>query len=230
MTAVDDEDLADLLPDDLLPVEHKGAAVPLRRTKKQIAAAEAKAERDRLGAEAAEKETRVKAAAARLAQVVNLTIAGYSYEEIGISIGASPDEVERLLTQDAQRFVRSQSSLRVWVRNFVSGKYLGLLDSVYDQAIDKNNSDQLEFHLAATRVLKEMARLHGAEMPTQAELKVEATPEAVDKMVARLAAGAGLGYDTDIFDVVPGSVIHEAAQAAPAALAKASKAVDQDDS
>jgi len=225
MTTMDDLD--DLLPDDLLP-SPKGAAKPLARTQKQIAAAAAKAERDRLDAERTEAETRAEAAAKRLAQVVNLTIAGYSYDEIGAAIGATGTEVERMLNNDVERFVRNQSSLRVWVRKFVSGKYLGLLDSVYDEATDKNNKDQLEYHVAAVRVLERMAKLHGADMPTQSEVKVEAKPEAVEELVKQLAAGRGLGYDAGVFDVVPGEVIHKAAQEAPAALERAERDMDND--
>lgn len=221
-----DDDLDDLLPDDLLPGKPKPPA--LKRTKKQIAAAAAKIERDRLGAEAAERETAAKAAAARLAQVVNLTIAGFSYEEIGAQIGATPAEIEQMLERDAARFVRSQSSLRTWVRKFVSGKYLGMLDSVYEEAVDKQNKDQLEYQLAAVRVLERMTKLYGADMPTQAEIKVEAKPEAVERLVQQLAAGEGLGYDTSIFDTVPGEVVHEAAAEAPAALEAASREVDRD--
>lgn len=226
-----EDDLDDLLPDDLLPGgQNKKSAQPMKKTKKQIAAAAARAEADRLGAEAAAAETRAKAAASRLAQVVNLVIAGHSFDEIGASIGASADEVEKMLNTDVDRFVRSQSSLRVWVRKFISDKYLGLLDSVYDQAKDDTNKDQLEYQVAAVRVLERLGKLHGAEMPTQAELKVEARPEAVEKLVAQLASGAGLGYDVSVFDTIPGEVVHDAAQASPAALSAAERDVESDPS
>jgi hypothetical protein len=148
--------------------------------------------------------------AARLAQMVNLHIGGFSLDQIGQAIGCSAAEVDRMLSQDVGRYVRSQPALRVYVRNFISEKYLGLLDSVYAQATDETNNRQLDYQDRALRVLKEMARLHGAEMPVQSEIKVDAAPEAVEKMVEALAGRAGLAYDASIFDVIDAEVIEDA--------------------
>jgi hypothetical protein len=68
----------------------------------------------------------------------------------------------------------------------------------------------LDYQDRALRVLKEMARLHGAEMPVQSEIKVDAAPEAVEKMVEALAGRAGLAYDASIFDVIDAEVIEDA--------------------
>lgn len=86
----------------------------------------------------------------------------------------------------------------------------------------------MDNHLAAVRVLKEMGRLHGAEAPTQSEVKIEAAPEAVEKVVAALAAGSGLGYDMNIFDTVPGTVVHEAVEQSAAALEVSRNSVEED--
>lgn len=197
----------DGLPDDLdemlddLPIESempKKNARPLVRTQAQAEKASL------VAAQAAEAQQ-----AARLAQIVNLHIGGFSLAQIGAQIGASADEVDRMLSNEAARYVRNQPALRTYVRNFISAKYNGLLEAVYPQATDVNNKSQLEYVDRAQRVLAQMGRLHGAEAPTQSEVKVEATPEAVEKIVNRLAAGQGLGYDTDIFDIDE-SDIHEA--------------------
>jgi hypothetical protein len=202
-------DLDDLLPDDLLAP--KKAAVPLKRTPKQLAAAAraaaVKAEADALAAQAA-----------RLAQIVNLHIAGYSLEAIGAAIGATGEEVDRMLANEAARYVRNQPQLRTYVRNFISGKYTSLLEAVWDGAVDKKRSDQLEHVDRAQRILAQMGRLHGAEAPTQSEVKVEAAPEAVERLVSALAASSGMGYDTSIFDTVPGEVVHDAVVQTHAAL------------
>lgn len=227
--AVEDDDLLDddLLPDDLLTPK-KGAA-PLKRTPKQKAAlarrAEAKAEEDALAVQ----RTKAQERAARLAQIVNLHIAGFSLADIGASIGATESEVERMLTEDTQRYVRTQPALRTYVRNFISGKYNDLLEAVWDEATDKTHKEKLEHQDRALRILDRMARLHGAEAPTQTEVKVETAPEAVDKLVQKIAAAQGLGYDTSIFDVVPGQVVYEAVEASHAALEESSSAVEDSD-
>ena len=225
------EDDEDLLPDDLLPVPNKGNALPVRRSKKQQEAAarraEAKAEADELRAA----QDAARAHAARLAQIVNLHIAGFSLAEIGASIGATEAEVDRMLSADMQRYVRSQPALRTYVRNYVSGKYTALLEAVWDEATDKTHAEKLENSAQALRILKEMSRLHGAEAPVQSEVKVESAPEAVEQLVSRLAAAQGLGYDMDVFNsvatTVPGTVVHQAVEQSDRALQAASEAVEE---
>lgn len=215
------EELDDLLPDDL---RDKPGAKPLVRTKKQARAAEKRAEAQRL-----------KAGAVRLAQIVNLHIAGHSLADIGAAVGASAEEIDRLLQNDVQRYVRSQPALRVYVRNYISEKYTGMLDATYPIATDPGHEKFLEAQDRAIKILDKIAKLHGAEAPTQTEVKVEAAPEAVDNMVKILAAQAGQGYDVSVFDTVPGSVVHAAHEDDVRALAASSDAVsgnrvaDEDD-
>lgn len=200
---------------------NKGKAVPVVLTPQQKAAAtrkKAKAEKDRLE----------KAAAVQLAQIVNLHLAGYSLADIGASIGATADEVDRRLSQDAARYVRSQPALRVYVRNYISERYTQLLDAIWKDATDmtpqKLSVNGFDKKLAsqdrAIKILDRMAKLHGAEAPVQSEVKIEAAPEAVEKLVAALAAGRGLGYDTSIFDgeIVDAEVVHEAVEQSHAEL------------
>lgn len=199
----------DLLPDDLHP--KKNARPLVRSTKQARRAAEAaarKAEEEAL----ANQQSAADAAAARLAQIVNLHIAGYSLAQIGAQIGASADEVDRMLASDAARYVRSQPALRVYVRNWVSERYTKMLDAVWDDATDKNSPARLESQDRALRILDKMTRLHGAEAPTQTEVKVEHAPEAVERLVSALAAQSGMGYDTSVFDVVDAEVVHEAVE------------------
>ena len=211
------------------PVKPKPAQVvkpkpaPLVRTQEQD---------EQIGAAAvkADAQTQAQAAAARLAQIVNLHISGMSLAAIGAAIGASADEVDRMLAQDTQRYVRSQPALRVYVRNYVSEKYSKLLDAVWDEATDKNHRAKLENQDRALRILDKMARLHGAEAPTQAEVKVEAAPEAVEKLVQVLSQAQGFGYDVDIFDgdVVDAELVHDAVGQSAGALESASRAVEQE--
>lgn len=178
----------------------KGAAIPVKRTKKQQAAAEKrkaeKAEADALESAA----TKRKQEAARLAQMVNLTISGYSLAEIGEQIGASADEVDEMLTRDAARYVRNQPALRVYIRNWISGKYAAMIEADYNEATDRAHPKKLENQDRVDRFLRAMARLHGAEAPTQSEVKVEAAPENVEKMVQLLSAARGVVYDDTVFD------------------------------
>lgn len=178
----------------------KGAAIPVKRTKKQQAAAEKrkaeKAEADALESAA----TKRKQEAARLAQMVNLTIAGYSLAEIGEQIGASADEVDEMLTRDAARYVRNQPALRVYIRNWISGKYATMIEANWDEASNPASPVKLENQDRVDRFLRAMARLHGAEAPTQSEVKVEAAPENVEKMVQLLSAAQGVAYDDTVFD------------------------------
>lgn len=205
------DDLDDLLPDDLLPTP-KGAAAPLVRTKKQQAAIDKRAALAKAEADLAVQQGAAKAHAARLAQIVNLHIGGYSLAEIGASIGASADEVDRMLTNDTARYVRNQPALRTYVRNWISSKYLAMIDADWDTAIDKMSPEKLENQDRVMRMLDRMSKLHGADAPVQSEVKVDAAPEAVERLVSALAAGQGLGYDMNVFDVVPGTVVHDAAQ------------------
>jgi len=226
-------DLDDLLDEMTGPA--KGSAIPVRRSPAQVKAAErraeAKAEEDALRAA----QDANKARAAQLAQIVNLHIAGYSLAEIGASIGASESEVDRMLSNDMARYVRSQPALRTYVRNYVSGKYTELLEAVWDEATDQTHPEKLENSAQALRILKEMSHLHGAAAPVQSEVKVESAPEAVERMVSALSAAKGIGYDTDVFDVeviedtgVESTDVHAAPAQALAALEQASKAVEED--
>lgn len=229
---VDPDELSDLLPDDLQPgvIPAKAGAVPVRRTPKQIAAAE-KAARDRKAAlEIANAAEAANLKAQRLAQIVNLHIGGYSLSAIGAAIGASEAEVDRMLSEETARYVRTQPALRTYVRNYISSKYAGLLEATYTQATDKNHSQQLEYVDRVQRVLAQMGRLHGAEAPTQTEIKVEAAPEAVDRLVQALASGQGLGYDADIFDAeVLEDTVQEVVEETSAALVVSGNAVEESD-
>lgn len=165
----------------------------------------------------------------RLAQVANLMIAGHTFESIGAAIGATPAEVERMMQQDMARYVRTQPALRVFVRNFLGEKYTKLLEAVWEEATDRAHPQKLDNQVAAVRILERMGKLHGADMPTQSEIKVESAPEAVEKLVQALSASQGLGYDVNIFDVVDGEVVHDAVEETEAALEAASEAVEDED-
>lgn len=225
-STVSDADYADLLPDHLNGA--KGAARPLVRSKKQAARAAARREAAAQAQALEDAQTAAQEAAARVAQVANLVIAGYSLKSIGAAVGMSEAEVDRLLSEDSARYIRSQPALRVFVRNWISEKYAGLLEAVWDEATDKTHSEKLEHQDRALRILDRMARLHGAEAPVQSEVKVEAGTEAVDRMVSAIAAASGRGYDTSIFDVVPGSVVHEAHTEAEKALSVSGNRLDED--
>lgn len=209
----------------------KGRALPVVKTpaqrKKDIARAARAAAEKAAADDLAVQKTVADAAAARTAQVANLLIAGHSFASIGAAIGASADEVERMITTDTARYVRSQPSLRLWVRNYLSGKYADLLEAVWDEATDKNHREKLEHQDRALRILKEMKDLHGAAAPTQTEVSIEAAPDAVEALVAALSAQQGMGYDTNIFDTVPGEVVHQAAEAAHEAEAVSGNALGQ---
>lgn len=228
-----DDEFDDLLPDDLAPETPsrgaKGKAQPLARTAKQqaaaVARAEAKAEADSLRAA----QDAQKAAAARLAQVANLHIAGYSLADIGASIGASADEVDRMLNNDMARYVRNQPALRTFVRNYLSGKYTDLLSAVWDEATDRTHPEKLENQDRALRILNSMGKLHGAEAPLQKEIKVESAPEAVEKLVQALASQTGMGYDDSVFDVIDVEVIEDVVEQTHAALEASSAAVEESD-
>lgn len=200
----------------------KKNAVPFKRTKRQVAAVQ----RAQQAADLAVQESTAKAQAAQLAQIVNLTIAGLTFEEIGASIGASADEIERRLMNDTARYVRTQPALRAYVRQWISGKYLKMIDADWDAAIDVTSAEKLDNQDRVMRMLDRMAKLHGAEMPVQSEVKLDAAPEAVERLVAALAAGQGLGYDTSIFDVVEGEVVHEAAVQTDKALEVSGNRID----
>jgi excinuclease UvrABC nuclease subunit len=232
MSAAEEWEDEDLLPDELRPeTPSRGAkknALPVVRSAKQQAAAAKRAERAAEEAELRAAQDAAKAQAARLAQVVNLHIAGYSLADIGASIGATAEEVDRMLAQDTQRYVRNQPALRTYVRNYISGKYTKLLDTVWDRATDATHQENLEAQDRALRILDRMGRLHGAEAPLQKEVHIEAAPEAVEKLVNALAQGQGLGYDDSIFDIVDGEVVEEAVTQSEQALEDSSEAVEHE--
>lgn len=198
-----DDTEPDALLDEITPPKNTGVsgkskkgAVAKKRSKKSIAAAAKAAERQA----AEDLRNAEKAEAQRLAQIVNLKISGHSFADIGAQIGMSGDEVEQMLVRDAGKYVRTQSALRAYVRDWIGEKYTGLLDAVYTEATDRNHPEKLENSAQALRILDKMSRLYGADAPTQSEVKVEASPESVEQLVAALAAGKGIGYDTDVFD------------------------------
>lgn len=177
--------------------------------------------------------------AVRLAQIVNLHLAGYSFAEIGAAIGASADEVDRMINLDATRYVRNQPQLRTWVRNWTSGKYATLLEAVWDEASAKPGEvleghskpvahrERMDSQDRALRILDSMRKLHGADAPTQAEVKIEAAPEAVEALVNALSAANGLGYDETIFDI-DAEVVHEAVEQSAEAERVSGNAVGHD--
>src|SRR5690606_7006872 len=100
-------------------------------------------------------------AAARLAQIVNLHIAGMSLSQIGAAVGATADEVDRMLQRDAARYVRSQPALRVYVRNWISEKYMKMIEADWTAASDEHHREKLENQDRVDRFLRSMAKLHG---------------------------------------------------------------------
>lgn len=220
------------MTDEPVKASTKGRAVPLVRPAKQTKKQAEKQAADALGAEQSElakaEQTQAQASAARLAQIVNLHIAGHSLSAIGAAIGASAEEVDRMLATDAQRYIRSQPALRTYVRNWVSERYTKMLEADWDQATDAGHREKLEHQDRVFRILDGMRKLHGADAPTQTEVSIEAAPEAVEKLVSLLAANQGLGYDVDVFDTVPGEVVHAAPEAAHRALEQAGRDVEND--
>lgn len=152
--------------------------------------------------------------AARLAQIVNLTIAGYSLEDIGTAIGATAAEVDEMIQRDAARYVRNQPQLRVHTRRWIGERYTKLLDAVWDDASNPTSPRRFDAQDRAMRTLDSMRKLYGADAPTQTEVKVDAAPEAVEALVQALSKNQGLGYDVDVFDVVEAEVIHETVEQA----------------
>lgn len=225
------DDVADLLAEfesEPAPTK-KGTAVPVVRSAKASAKLAA---REALGAEAValdKKQTEAQAAAARLAQIINLHIAGYSLTAIGAQIGATADEVDRMIQSDSARYVRNQPALRTWVRNFISEKYMGMMEADWPAASDPNSREKLENQDRVLRILAGMERLHGAAAPTQTEVKVEAAPDAVEALVRQMSAQAGLGYNTDIFTTVPGEVVTDAHEQSATALEVSGNQVEQPD-
>lgn len=203
-----------------LPV--KGHAVPMLKRQATAPVGQLK---KRTGTALAKPEEPELSNAARLAQIVNLHIAGFSLSQIGDAIGATAEEVDRMLAMDASRYVRSQPALRVYVRNWISERYTKMLDAVWEEATDKTHRDKLENQDRALRILDRMERLHGASAPVQTEIKVEAAPEAVEKLVNLLASGQGLGYDVSVFDIVDAEVVHEAVEQAHTATEVSGNAV-----
>lgn len=201
------------------PVAPKRADVAVLTPQQKAAATRAanKREADRLE----------RAKAERLAQVVNLKIAGHSFEDIGLAIGATAKEVETMLATDVARYVRSQPALRVYVRDWVSERYTKMLDAVWDEATDKDHPKKLEHQDRAMRILDSMRKMHGADLPVQSEVKIETAPEAVEKLVEVLAGRQGLAYDTNVFDVVDAEVIHDAVEEAEETLADSASHVGE---
>jgi transposase len=169
----------------------KGA--PIKRTPKQQAAVEKAAEARQQNRDLAVQRNQAEANAAQLAQVVNLVIAGHSFESIGASIGASASDIEQMVSQGAERYVRTQPALRTWVRNWISAKYTAMIDADWDQASDPDHPEKLEHQDRVMRMLPNMARLHGAEAPTQSEVKVEHSHDAVENLVRKLSEQQGTG-------------------------------------
>lgn len=175
----------------------------------------------------AEAEQLERANAQRLAQIVNLHIGGYSLADIALATKSSVAEIERLLAQDTARYVRTQPALRVYVRNYISEKYNKMLEANIEAATDKMNPQKLDNQDRAIRILKEMGRLHGAEAPTQTEVKVDAAPEMVERMVQALSRAEGLHYDVGVFDVVDAEVVHDSVEESEKALLDSAERVGE---
>ena len=145
-----------------------------------------------------------------------------------------------MISTDATRYVRSQPQLRTWVRNWTSGKYTELLEAVWTEASAKEgevldggtkpvpHKVRMDSQDKALRILDAMRKLHGADAPTQTEVKVEAAPEAVEALVKSLSRDQGLDYDETVFDVVDAEVVHDAVEQAAHAEQVSGNAVGED--
>jgi hypothetical protein len=205
---------------------NKVGAIPAGRVRKD-SAGDAVGKRESAAQIAARrKKSLEREEAARLAQVVNLHIAGFSLADIGAAIGSTAEEVDRMLANDTARYVRSQPALRTYVRNYISGKYTKLLEAVWETASDKDApaEQKLAHQDRAVRILERMARLHGADAPTQTEVTLDVVPENVDKMVRLLSQAQGIAYDTEIFDA---EVVEDLSETAQLALESSAQALEQ---
>lgn len=149
----------------------------------------------------AEADRLVRAEAQRLAQIVNLHIAGMSLAEIGAAIGMTADQVDQMIQKDAARYIRSQPQLRNYVRGWISREYEAMLRANRAAATDEGDARKLENQDRSIRLLDSLRKLHGADAPVQQEIRIEATPEAVEEMVVRLSRERGQAYDDTVFDV-----------------------------
>ncbi len=208
----------------------KSKGAPIQRTKAQQAALDKAAAQRKAANDLANQQSAADAQAALVAQMANLIISGHTFAEIGAAIGATADEVEKILNAETARYVRTQPALRKWVRNWISGKYSEMIEANWDHAISPTSAERLENQDRVIKMLTAMERLHGAAAPTQSEVKVDATPELVQKVVDKLAAATGGGYDVDIFDVDEDDItgtIHDAPAEALAALEAAAAEADE---
>lgn len=211
----------------------KGVKKGVKQVGKDLTPAQQEAVEARKAAQ--EKKRLERAEQQQLAQIINLHIAGYSLAEIGTAIGATAEEVDKMIQGSSTRYIKNQPALRAYVRNYVSGKYTALLDTVWDQATDKTDPRMLEAQDRAMKLLNNMAKLHGAVAPEQKEITLDSTPEAVERLVNVLAAQRGQGYDMDIFDgeVVEGEVlsetVHQAAEQSAKALEVSGNRVEDGD-
>lgn len=212
------------------PISERFAAKSTELTPAQKAArtrAANKAEKDRLA----------KLDQQRLAQMVNLHIGGYSLDEIAHGLGMTVDEVTQSLERDTAKYIKSQPALRIYARNFISSKYMDLLEAIWDDATDKSpqkmSAAGFDKRLAsqdrAIKILSELTKLHGAAAPVQTEVKVESSSEAVDALMHALTAKDGLDYDLDVFDIVDAEVVHDSAVVSGNELEAASRAVEDYD-
>lgn len=205
------------------PADKKGAKALARQTKREAVPGSAQASDAGLPVANAQAKSAV-----RLAQIINLHLAGLSFAQIGAEIGASAEEIDRLVQADAARYIRSQPQLRLYARNWLSEHYTQMLEAVWAQSTDPNHPRKLEHQDRALRILDSMRKLHGADAPTQTEVSVEAAPEAVERLVQALSAQQGFGYDVNVFDIVDGEVIHDAAEQAEEALADSAALIERE--
>lgn len=151
--------------------------------------------------------------AQRLAQIVNLQIAGYSLAQIAAGSGTTVAELERLLTKDTGTFVRTLPAMRAHARSRISGELHAMTEAVREmalnptkiveidgEAVEVANDRMLDAQDRMLRNVKELAKLYGAYAPTQTEVKIENAPEAVERLIQKIAEAEGLGYDSSVFD------------------------------
>ena len=200
----------------------------LQRTPEQEARAAKRATERQAERDLATTTARNRAEAQQLAQIINLQIAGMTLEQIGAEINMSATDLDALIVKNASRYIKTQSQLRAYARNWISEKYSKMIEADWDDAVSTDPELRLPNQDRVIRMLDSMRKMHGADAPAQTEVKVDAAPEAIDAMVQLLAAKQGQGYDVDIFDVdvVDESEIHEASAQVTAALMQAEHDID----
>lgn len=120
---------------------------------------------------------------------LNLRLSGASYQEIADVMGYVSAATARMAVEKALAAAATEDGDKKTLRSQMSLTLDKYHQSVYRQAIDEDNPNQLAYQAAALRIVDRKIKLHGLDAP--AKLEIMPSTEELENFARQLASRGG---------------------------------------